>query len=171
MVIHVYTGNGKGKTTAAVGLAVRAAGRGVNVVFAQFIKSTPSGELEPLARLGVKVIRSGMRLGFTFQMDAGKKELCRKEQRRILDEAVDAVRSGNAGLAVLDEALDALEAGVLDEESLRAFILALPEGCELAVTGRPVPRWLAEAADYYSEVKKIKHPFDRGVKARDGIEK
>jgi cob(I)alamin adenosyltransferase len=170
-VIHVYSGNGKGKTTAAVGLAVRAAGRGMNVVFAQFIKAAPSGELEPLAGLGVKVIRSEMRLGFTFQMDAAKRELCRKEQQRILDDAANAARNRKAGLAVLDEALDAVEAGVLDEESLRSFIRTLPEGCELVITGRPVPQWLAEAADYYSEVKKIKHPFDRGVKAREGIER
>jgi cob(I)alamin adenosyltransferase len=169
-MIHVYTGDGKGKTTAAVGLAVRAAGGGGNVVFAQFIKAAPSGELKPLAEAGVTVIRSGMRLGFTFNMDDAALALCRQEQRRILDEALSAVRNRAAKLAVLDEALDALAAGVLDGEAVRSFIRTLPDGCELVLTGRPVPDWLAEAADYYSEVKKIKHPFDRGVKARAGIE-
>jgi cob(I)alamin adenosyltransferase len=169
-MIHVYTGNGKGKTTAAVGLAVRAAGSGRKVVFAQFIKTSPSGELKPLADMGVTVIRSGKRLGFTFSMDDTKLALCRQEQRCILDETATAVRDRAATMAVLDEALDALAAGVLDEDSLRSFIRELPDGCELAITGRPVPDWLAEAADYYSEVKKIKHPFDRGVKARAGVE-
>ncbi|MDR2097412.1 MAG: cob(I)yrinic acid a,c-diamide adenosyltransferase [Spirochaetaceae bacterium] len=170
-MIHVYSGDGKGKTTAAVGLAVRAAGGGRKVVFAQFIKSAHSGELEPLARLGVSVIRSRVKLGFTFHMDAAKKELCRAEQRRILDEALRAVRTEGAGLLVLDEALDALAAGVLDEEALRPAITGLPADCEVALTGRPVPDWLADASDYYSLVKKIKHPFDSGIAARAGIEK
>jgi cob(I)alamin adenosyltransferase len=168
-MIHIYTGDGKGKTTAAVGLAVRAAGSGMTVVFAQFIKSMPSGELNSLEKLGVIIIRSEMRLGFTFMMDEAKKAVCRNEQRRILV-AVNALKD-RAGLIVLDEALDALSAGVLDENSLRSFIKSLPADCELALTGRPVPEWLAEAADYYSLVKKVKHPFDRGINARDGIEK
>ena len=170
-MIHVYTGDGKGKTTAAVGLAVRVAGNGGKVVFAQFIKSTPSGELAPLERLGVTVIRSRTRFGFTFQMDAATKELCGKEQQRILDDAVDLVRREDAALLVLDEVLDALGAAVLDEDGLRALIRTLNSNCELVFTGRPVPDWLAEAADYHSHIKKIKHPFDSGVKARNGIEK
>jgi cob(I)alamin adenosyltransferase len=111
-----------------------------------------------------------MRLGFTFNMDDDKLALCRQEQRRILNEAAIAVRDRAATLAVLDESLDALAAGVLDEEDLRSFIRALPDGCELALTGRPVPDWLAQIADYHSQVKKIKHPFDSGIKARCGIE-
>ncbi|MDR2445499.1 MAG: cob(I)yrinic acid a,c-diamide adenosyltransferase [Spirochaetaceae bacterium] len=170
-MIHVYTGDGKGKTTAAVGLAVRAAGSGRKVVFAQFIKSMPSGELVPLEKLGVTVIRSRTRFGFTFQMDAATKELCGNEQRRILDDAASAVREQGIALLVLDEVLDALGAAMLDEDILRDLIRTLSQDCELVLTGRPVPDWLAEAADYHSHVKKIKHPFDRGVKARDGIER
>jgi cob(I)alamin adenosyltransferase len=170
-MIHIYSGDGKGKTTAVVGLAVRAAGGGRKVVFAQFIKSAPSGELKPLVELGVKVIRSEMKLGFTFQMDSVKKELCRGEQRRILNEAVCTVQMDSTGLLVLDEVLDAVSAGVLDEDLLRYAIRALPVNCELALTGRPVPDWLADAADYYSLIKKIKHPFDKGIAAREGIEK
>jgi cob(I)alamin adenosyltransferase len=170
-MIQVYTGDGKGKTTAAIGLAVRAVGSGKKVVFAQFIKSMPSGELAPLEKLGVTVIRSRKRFGFTFQMDAATKALCGKEQRRILDAAMDAVRREGAALLVLDEALDALGAAMLDGDSLRDSIRPLGDDCEIVLTGRPVPDWLAEAADYHSHIKKIKHPFDRGVKARDGIER
>ncbi|MDR2795679.1 MAG: cob(I)yrinic acid a,c-diamide adenosyltransferase [Spirochaetaceae bacterium] len=170
-MIHVYTGDGKGKTTAAVGLAVRAAGCGKKVVFAQFIKSMPSGELAPLEKLGITVIRSQTRFGFTFQMDAAVKELCGNEQRRILRDAAAAVQRQCADLLVLDEVLDALGASMLNQDSLRALIPALGKDCELVLTGRPVPDWLAEAADYHSHIKKIKHPFDKGVKARDGIER
>ncbi|MDR0408992.1 MAG: cob(I)yrinic acid a,c-diamide adenosyltransferase [Spirochaetaceae bacterium] len=168
-MIHVYSGDGKGKTTAALGLAVRAAGRGKKVVFAQFIKSMPSGELIPLAKLGITVIRSELKLGFTFMMDEAEKVLCRREQQRILTAA--AGLSKDADLIVLDESLDAVKAGVLDEGELRYFIQSFALDCELVLTGRPVPEWLAEAADYYSQIKKIKHPFDRGIKARDGIER
>jgi cob(I)alamin adenosyltransferase len=170
-MIHVYTGDGKGKTTAAVGLVVRALGTGRRAVFAQFLKSMPSGELVSLEKLGVTVIRSQIRLGFTFQMDETTKERCRNEQRRILDDAVAAVPRDGAALLVLDEVLDALGAAMLDDNSLRTLIQTLGEDCEIVLTGRPVPDWLAEASDYYSLVKKIKHPFDSGVKARDGIER
>jgi cob(I)alamin adenosyltransferase len=168
-MIQVYSGDGKGKTTAAVGLAVRALGSGRKAVFAQFIKSARSGELEPLERLGVIVIRSSVKLGFTFQMDAAKKELCCAEQRRIMEKARRAAEG--AGLLVLDEILDAIAAGVLDEAELRSAIRELSSDCEIVITGRPVPDWLAEAADYYSLVKKIKHPFDKGIAARAGIER
>jgi cob(I)alamin adenosyltransferase len=168
MMIHIYTGDGKGKTTAAIGLAVRAAGSGKKVLFAQFIKSAPSGELNSLAKLGVDIIRSELRLGFTFLMDEKTKTLCREEQQSILSAVI---HKKDADLIILDEALDALKAGVMDEENLRSFVQTLPADKELALTGRPVPEWLAEAADYYSQIKKIKHPFDKGVKARDGIER
>ncbi|MDR1147433.1 MAG: cob(I)yrinic acid a,c-diamide adenosyltransferase [Spirochaetaceae bacterium] len=170
-MIHIYTGDGKGKTTAAVGLAVRAAGNNKKIVFAQFIKSMPSGELISLEKLGVVIIRSELRLGFTFLMDEKTKTLCRKEQRRILENAAAAVQKEKPGLIILDEALDALNAAMLDEDALRSFIQTLPADCELVLTGRPVPEWLADIADYYSQIKKIKHPFDKGVKARDGIER
>lgn len=170
-MIHIYTGNGKGKTTAAVGLAVRAAGRGRRVVFAQFLKSAASGELEPLARLGVIVIRSPLRTGFTFTMNEDEKAACRQEQRRLLAEADAALRREKAGLAVLDEALDAVSTGMLEAERLAGFLRALPANCEAALTGRPVPDWLAEMADYHSDIRKVKHPFDSGVTARDGIER
>jgi cob(I)alamin adenosyltransferase len=171
-MIHIYTGNGKGKTTAVVGLAVRAAGRGQRVVFAQFLKSAETGELEPLSRLGISVIRSKRSMGFTFAMNEAEKAACREEQRRLLDAALAAAASEQkAGLVVLDEVLDAVSTGMLEAGRLAAFLRALPADCEAALTGRPVPGWLAEMADYHSDIRKVKHPFDRGVPARAGIEK
>jgi cob(I)alamin adenosyltransferase len=170
-MIHIYTGDGKGKTTAAVGLAVRSAGNNKKIVFAQFIKTMPSGELISLAKLGIVIIRSELQLGFTFLMNEKTKALCRKEQQDILESVVAAVQKEKPDLIILDEALDALNAAVLDEDALRSFIKTLPADSELVLTGRPVPEWLAKIADYYSQIKKIKHPFDNGVKARYGIER
>jgi cob(I)alamin adenosyltransferase len=169
-LIHVYTGNGKGKTTAVVGMAVRAAGRGNTVVFAQFLKSGVSGEIPSMKKLGIDIVRSDKQLGFTFNMDEATKKICRAEQEMVLKKALQLCVEKKAVLLVLDEVLDALGLGMLEEASLRSAIASRPEQTELALTGRPVPPWIEELADYYSEVKKIKHPFDRGVAARKGIE-
>ncbi|MDR0568560.1 MAG: cob(I)yrinic acid a,c-diamide adenosyltransferase [Spirochaetaceae bacterium] len=164
-MIHVYIGDGKGKTTAAIGLSVRAAGRGLAVAVAQFLKSGATGELSSLEKLGVPVIRSELQLGFTFQMDEETKKRCRQEQTHILER----LRAETADVMVLDEVIDALNTGMLDEAEFRLFT----EACkaELILTGRNPPAWLVEKADYVSEVRKIKHPYDRGICARIGIEK
>jgi cob(I)alamin adenosyltransferase len=170
-LLHVYTGDGKGKTTAAAGLAVRAAGRGKKVLFAQFLKSGETGELTPLARLGVRIIRSDRRFGFTFKMDGQEKASCGAEQRRLLEEITGAVHQESFDLLVLDEALDALNAGLFDEAVFRSLVETRPAGLELVITGRNPPDWLMEQADYVTEMKKRKHPFDRGIAARIGIER
>jgi cob(I)alamin adenosyltransferase len=168
-MVHVYIGDGKGKTTAAMGLSVRAVGRGLTVVVAQFLKSGATGELCSLEKLGILVIRSELQLGFTFQMDAETKTRCRQEQARILEQVRERLKAGKADLIVLDEGIDALNMGMLDEAEFRSFV----ETCmaELVLTGRNPPAWLVEKADYVSEVRKVKHPYDRGIHARVGIEK
>jgi cob(I)alamin adenosyltransferase len=180
-LLHLYTGSGKGKTTAAVGLAIRAAGTGCPVVFAQFLKGEPSGELVSLEALGISAIRSQKRLGFTFSMDDEKKALCTSEQQLILaavTEALEAVEkktgegegSGPQALVVLDEVLDALDLGFLDEDELRVFVDALPTETELVLTGRQAPVWLTDRAAYHTEFRKLKHPYDQGILARKSIE-
>jgi cob(I)alamin adenosyltransferase len=169
-LIHVYTGDGKGKTTAAVGLAVRAAGQGKKGVFAQFLKTGGTGEIAPLTALGVDVVRSARKLGFTFQMDDETKALCREEQRAVLARVREKLADGGVDVLVLDEALDALALGMLAEADVRALLAAKDDALEIVLTGRPVPPWLTEIADYISEVKKIKHPFDKGIRARAGID-
>jgi cob(I)alamin adenosyltransferase len=168
-LIHLYIGNGKGKTTAAVGLSVRAAGRGKTAVFTQFLKTGETGELKSLEKLGVKIIRGSRNFGWIKDMSAETRSLCREEERRLLRETAQS--SSGAGIVVLDEVLDALNAGFLDGEDIRAFIEGKDGGTELVITGRNPPEWLLETADYVSEMKKIKHPYDRGIKARLGIEK
>ncbi|MDR0525238.1 MAG: cob(I)yrinic acid a,c-diamide adenosyltransferase [Spirochaetaceae bacterium] len=164
-MIHVYIGDGKGKTTSAIGLSVRALGRGLAVAVAQFLKSGVTGEVASLEKLGARVIRSELQLGFTFQMNEETKTLCRQEQARILAR----LRAEKADVMVLDEVIDALNAGMLDEAELRSFL----ETCEteFVLTGRNPPAWLVEKADYVSEIRKVKHPYDRGIRARVGIEK
>jgi cob(I)alamin adenosyltransferase len=188
--LHLYLGDGKGKTSAAVGLAVRAAGGGCPVIFAQFLKSGSTGELASLKTLGITVLRSQKRLGFTFEMDEQTKLICATEQHQVLAAAAEAVaqldaegRGGDSAaptsadsttaplaLVVLDEALDALELGFLDEDELRAFIEGTPKGIELVLTGRRAPAWLAEQAAYHTEMRKIHHPWDTGTPARHFIE-
>jgi cob(I)alamin adenosyltransferase len=170
-LIHVYIGDGKGKTTASLGLSLRAAGRDKTVVFAQFLKTGATGELRSLEKLGIPVIRSAVALGFTHRMDAQAKILCGEEQRRVLDRVLEVLSAGKIDLLVLDEVIDAVNAGMLDEGEFRSLVEHKPPELELVLTGRQPPEWLMDRADYVSEIKKIKHPFDRGINARIGIEK
>jgi cob(I)alamin adenosyltransferase len=189
-LLHLCVGDGKGKTSSAVGLAVRAAGNGCPVVFAQFLKDSPSGELTSLKALGIPVLRSQKRLGFTFQMDDKTKALCASEQRIILaavkkalgnngdkvgtvtvkDRPPQSANTGPQALVVLDEVLDALDLGFLSEEELRSFIEDLPGTIELVLTGCTAPSWLIDRADYHTEFRKLKHPYDQGISARPSIE-
>jgi cob(I)alamin adenosyltransferase len=170
-LIHIYAGTGKGKTTAAIGLCVRAAGRNKKVIFAQFLKTETSGELDPLDKLGITVIRSTLRLGFTNKMDEKARTLCRGEQEGIMKKILETLAVEQADLLILDEVLDALNTGMLDEAAFRAFIINKPPDLEVVLTGRNPAPWLVEAADYFSDVQKVKHPYDRGIKARIGIER
>ena len=169
-LIHIYAGSGKGKTTAAVGLCTRAAGRGKKVIFAQFLKTQDTGELVSFEKLGITVIRSTLRLGFTNTMDDKAKSLCGEEQEKILKEIQGRLSREKTDVLVLDEVLDAVNINMLDEAELRSLIDNKPADLEIVLTGRNPAPWLVEAADYISDVQKLKHPYDRGVKARIGIE-
>ncbi|MCL2111830.1 MAG: cob(I)yrinic acid a,c-diamide adenosyltransferase [Clostridiales bacterium] len=170
-LIHLYIGDGKGKTTAAIGLAVRAAGRERKVVLAQFLKGRKTGEAAMLEGLGVSVIRSEKNRKFYCNMNDDERVGFREEQVRLLEEAKEAVFGGTqVDLLVLDEAVDTLDLNMLDEGALKDFIMQKPEDMELVITGRSAPPWLIEMADYITEMKKHKHPYDRGIDAREGIE-
>jgi cob(I)alamin adenosyltransferase len=188
-LLHLYTGDGKGKTTAALGVTVRAAGGECSIIFAQFLKSSPTGELISLLALDIPVLRSQKHFTFTFQMDDATKDLCATEQRCILDAVAKRIMVGDkdraatghkstpqstdAGprrLVVLDEVLDALELGLLSGDALRIFIDNVPSATELILTGRRAPTWLINRADYHTEFCKLKHPYDQGIPARPLIE-
>ena len=169
-LIHLYTGDGKGKTTAAAGLAVRAAGRGRRVVFAQFLKGRKTGEISSLEKLGVRVVRSEKDFGFIWNMNDEQKEAFGAEQARLFEEVQRAAAETPIDLLVLDESLGAMMAGRLGADTLREFLSQKPENLEIVLTGREAPDWLMEIADYITNMTKEKHPYDRGVQARESIE-
>lgn len=166
--IHIYTGDGKGKTTAAAGLAVRASGSGLRVLFCQFLKGRPTGEIGPLRSLGVTVIRTNEVKKFIPDMNDEEKRTCMAAQRRCFDEMKK--RAGEFDMVVLDEVFGAISTGMLDLGEVTAFCREKPEPLELVMTGREPPEDILALADYISEIHCLRHPYDKGVPARKGIE-
>lgn len=170
-LIHLYCGDGKGKTTAAFGLALRAQGAGFHVIVAQFLKTAPSGEVTALAGLPrVTVLRGTRDFGFTWTLSDEDRAALRAEQDVLLQRAFASCPREGRVLLVLDEAVGADAYGYLDGARLRAYLEALPENVEAVLTGRDPAPDLLERADYVTEMKKVRHPFDRGIQAREGIE-
>ena len=165
-LIHLYCGDGKGKTTAAMGLALRALGRGLRVVVVQFWKDGSSGETAPLERLGARVLACPGPAKFSWEMTPAERERTRAAQDALLEEAL----SLPCDLLVLDEACGALEAGLLDEALLKRAALDRPAGQEVVLTGRAPAPWMEERADYITRMEGVRHPFDGGAPARRGIE-
>lgn len=169
-LVHIYCGDGKGKTTAAVGLAVRAAGVGRRVIFAQFFKNGSSSEVQMLRLLpGVETMHCKTVSGFYSQMNEAEREQARRDYSRLLGDALAAAREG-AGLLILDEAISSCNYGTVSEDALADFLASRPAGLEVVLTGRGPSERLVALADYVTEMKKIKHPYDQGVLARKGIE-
>jgi cob(I)alamin adenosyltransferase len=166
-MIHIYTGDGKGKTTAALGLALRAAGRGKKVVIAQFMKGADTGELRSLSLLpGITVLRNKEHYGFFNRVGAETQLQITEDNNNILAEALGLPWD----MLALDEVFSAYSMGALDRSAVDKLVLQKNEGRELILTGRNPPQHIIDAADYVSEIRKIKHPYDLGVKAREGIE-
>lgn len=171
-LIHIYCGDGKGKTTAAVGLAVRCAGRGNKVLLVQFLKSRDSGEIYSLAKLpDIEVMRGKESKKFTFQMNEEEKHALLIEHNKMFEQVLAKIKNGGYSLLILDEVIGALNAKVFEMPKLIEFLRHKPENLEVVLTGRnPAPE-LVEIADYVSEMRKVKHPIDKGIMAREGIEK
>ncbi len=166
--VHVYTGDGKGKTTAAVGLTVRAAGAGRRVFFAQFLKGRPAAELISLRRLNgqVTVRRFG---GVDFVRDGGTASDA-DEAATGMAEAFAAVWSGRYSLIVLDEINLAVSMGLVNAADVLSLIDSLRPGTTLVLTGRYAPANLLAAADLVTEMVEVKHYYRQGVSAIEGIE-
>lgn len=166
--VQVYTGDGKGKTTAALGLALRAAGAGCKVFIAQFAKGMPYSELAALERFeDLITMRQFGRRRFIH----GKPEPADVDAaRKGLEESRKAVISGEYDVVILDEANIAVHFQLFSEKDLLALIDAKPEHVELVITGRKAPKSLIERADLVTEMKEVKHYHTKGVKARGGIE-
>lgn len=168
--VHLYWGDGKGKTTAAMGLALRALGQGKRVLVFQFLKNGDSGEVAPLRRLGAEVYAGHTGKKFVFQMTAEERELAKTDQLFYLMEALKRVEEWQPDMIVLDEAGSACALGMADETLLRRFWDAKPESAELVLTGHTPPEWMFGAADYCTEMRCCAHPYKQGVPARRGIE-
>lgn len=169
-LVHIYYGDGKGKTTAAFGLAFRCAGRGKRVVIAQFLKSGGSGEAAAAERFpGITLVRGKAVQKFTFQMDDAEKAQTARDCADLFHRAAALAQGGDVRLLVLDEAIDACY-GFLPMDEVAAFLDSRPEGLEVVITGHSLPEALAERAGYISHVVKEKHPYDQGVMARPDIE-
>lgn len=172
-LIHIYEGDGKGKTTAAVGLSIRYAGNGGKVVYTQFLKRNDSGELNVLEQIeNICLVRCTQSFGFTFRMNAEQKKEAaayyNAHLKKVLEKAVELF--GDGGLLVLDEVLDAYNSNLIDHEVLLEFLQKKPEGLEVVLTGRNPAEELLELADYVTFMEKRKHPYDKGIAARRGIE-
>lgn len=165
-LVHLYCGDGKGKTTAAMGLALRALGQGMQVVVVQFLKNGTSGELEPLRTLGATVYSGKPGAKFTFQMNAEEKAQATQENNARLAEALQQP----CDLLILDEICAARNSGLVDEALAKQAVLERPQHREVVLTGRNPEAWMVEAADYITEMQPRRHPYEQGIPARKGIE-
>ena len=170
-LIHIYCGENKGKTTASVGLAVRAAGAGKKVLFTQYLKRGDSAELKSLALIpGIKTLVCDKPYGFIWTMSEEEKAAARADFTALFQEACRLAGEESYDLLVLDEILGAIACTMVPEEAVLDFLQNKPAQLEVVLTGRDPSEALIALADYVTEMKKIKHPYDQGVQARYGIE-
>ena len=170
-LLHLYTGEGKGKTTAAMGWALRALGQGRHVLIAQFMKTGRSGELAALKQLNGAHVYEAPPIGkFTFRMTPQEREAACEQQARALNELCELIDRERPGLTVLDELALTAQRGLVSEADMWRLIERGLSCGEVVVTGRYAPESLQERADYVSEIVKRRHPYDVGVHARSGIE-
>lgn len=171
-LVQVYFGNGKGKTTAAIGQGIRATGRGLKVIMIQFLKGGVSGELNTLTKLepDFKVFRFEKDRDFYFALSATEKEELKMEIINALKFAKKVLDTKECDFLILDEVLGVVENGIIEEEELKTFIKNKPQHMELILTGRKLPSSLVDDIDYISEIVQIKHPYEKGINAREGIE-
>lgn len=166
--VHIYTGNGKGKTTAAFGLALRAAMSGKKVFIGQFVKDMKYNETkisEFVSNIQIK------QLGCGCFIDRSPSEEDAKEAAAGLEECAQAMKSGNWDVVILDELTIALYFKLIDTNSVIKALSEKAEGTEVVITGRYAPDELTDAADLVTEMKEIKHYYTQGVLSRDGIDR
>lgn len=167
--IHLYYGDGKGKTTAAMGQAIRAAGAGLKVLVFQFLKDNSSSERRILEQISNVTCLPGREpVKFVSRMNGPEKAELKHYNNKALDEIVKFCSPFD--LLLLDEAICAVQLNVLSEEKLISFLKHKPRGLEVVLTGHEASDALLEMADYATLMTKIRHPYDEGVTAREGIE-
>jgi len=166
--VQVYTGDGKGKTTAAFGLALRAVGAGLRVYIAQFVKGMPYSELDALKRLGGDLVVEQFGRDCFIRKAPEPADIA--AARAGYDKAAEILRSGDYDMVVLDEATIATHFGLFSVDELLALVNARPDHVELVITGRRADPRLIERADLVTEMREVKHYYQQGVEARKGFE-
>lgn len=170
-LIHIYCGDGKGKTTAALGLALRACGNGYKVILVQFLKSQHTSELDILSYIeNIEVIRSKKSDKFTWNLTDEEKRVLMEDNNSIFQKVTSSIEQYKKTLVIFDEIIGAIDTKLIDEDLVLDFLKNKPLNAEVVLTGRNPDNELLDLADYVSEIKKIKHPFDNGISAREGIE-
>ena len=170
--VQVYTGDGKGKTTAAVGLAVRAAGDGYKVIMVQFLKGGPTGELNSAKLLQPNFVirRFEKPRGFFRTLNQEEKLELKKEIEEAYEFCISTLKEQGCDILILDEVMGALSNNLISNEQIEYLILLKPDNMELILTGRNAPQSIIDKADLVTEMKQVKHYFEKGVCARKGIE-
>ena len=171
-LVHIYCGDGKGKTTTGMGLCIRAAGYGMKVLVYQFMKDNSTSERKILALSDRITLLPGLpQEKFSFQMSPREKEERKAYYEKQFSLAVSLAERESCDVLFLDEIIYTIQAGLFEEQLLLDFLKRKPEKLEVILTGQGPSQALIDAADYVSEIRKIKHPFDRGMAARPGIER
>jgi len=170
--IQVYTGDGKGKTTAAIGQGVRAAGNELRVYMVQFLKGSETGELKSIEKLDpyFKIFRFEKKRGFFWTLSDEEKAELKKEIEEAFKFCKKVLENKECDVLILDEIMGVLHNKLLSVEEVVEFLKSKPEDMEIILTGRNVPKEIMEIADLVTEMKEIKHYFEKGVPARKGIE-
>lgn len=171
-LIHIYCGDGKGKTTTGMGLCTRAAGYGYRVLIYQFMKDNSTSERRVLNLCDQITIVDGLaQEKFSFQMSPSEKEERRNFYEKQFYTVTELAREEKYDVLFLDEIIYTIAAGLLREEIVLDFLKNKPPHLEVILTGQNPGQALIDTADYVSEIRKIKHPFDHGMGARNGIER
>lgn len=169
-LIHIYCGDGKGKTSAATGLAIRCSGAGKKVVFAQFLKNGCSSEISVLKNVdNIDICVCCKPHGFVTNMSDRELNDAKCDYTELLSKVIEKAKEG-VDLLVLDEIISSCNLGIVNEKTVVEFLKNKPKELEVVLTGREPSNELLSLADYITEMKKIKHPFEKGISARKGIE-
>lgn len=172
-LIHIYCGDGKGKTTAAMGLGVRAAGRDKKVLLTQFLKDNDTGELKSIEKLGENFeVFKGAPVKKFFKFMSEKEQIeTKKEHEDRFNKVTKKAIDENFDLLILDEIIAATNLDLIPLKQVIEFLKKKPVSLEVVLTGRNPSIELIELSDYVSEIKALKHPYERGINSRIGIEK
>ncbi len=170
--IHIYMGEGKGKTTCSLGLAFRSIGAGFKVMMVQFLKNWHTAELESIKMMGDKfsIFRIESKKSFTYNLNEEQLKILRGEIKIEFDKAKEFIYSNEYDLIILDEVLGAIQGGFIDEKEVLEIMKNKPESLELVLTGRNASEEIISNADLVSRIDKVKHYYDKGILARVGIE-